>query len=127
MGNDNRDLSYVVRLIPLHVLNLVKQSIFSLFCIILLSNMSTSDLKGIFIRISVLGDGVGNVLSSLDSQSGGPKSLYDHQMDRFTGSLQFNSWTSLINRDCLGLGFYNHVTSELNHLLFGWVACEKAG
>ena len=78
VGNDNQDLSYVVRLILLHVFKSGQtNSIFSLFCIIFLSNTSTSDLKGIFIRICdfgkyapVLGDGVGHVMSALDLQSG---------------------------------------------------------
>ena len=55
MGNDNRDLSYVVRLILLHVLNLVKKSIricdFGKYAL-------------------VLGDSVGHVVSALDLQSG---------------------------------------------------------
>ena len=55
MGNDNRDLSYVVRLILLHVLNLVKKSIricdFGKYAL-------------------VLGDSVCHVVSALDLQSG---------------------------------------------------------
>ena len=78
VGNDNRDLSYVVRLMLLHVSNLVKQTPFLVyFASFFWSNISTSDLKGILIRICdfgkyalVLGDSVGHVVSALDSQSG---------------------------------------------------------
>ena len=78
LGNDNQHLSYVVRLMLLHVLNLVKQTRFLVyFASFFGSNISTSDLKGILIRICdfgkyalVLGDSVGHVVSALDSQSG---------------------------------------------------------
>ena len=78
VGNDNRDLSYVVRLMLLHVLNLVKQTRFLVyFASFFGSNINTSDLKGILICICdfgkyalVLGDSVGHVVSALDSQSG---------------------------------------------------------
>ena len=73
-GNDNRGLSYVVRLMLLHVLNLVKQIQFlAYFASFFGSNINTSDLKGMFIRISdfgkyapVLGDSVGHVVSALN-------------------------------------------------------------
>ena len=78
VGNDNRDLSYVVRLMLLHVLNLIKQTRFLVyFASFFGCNINTSDLKGILIRICdfgkyalVLGDSVGHVVSALDSQSG---------------------------------------------------------
>ena len=74
MGNDNRDLSYVVRLIILHDLNLIKQTPFLVyFASFFGSNNSPSDLKGILIRICdsgkyapVLGGSVGHVVSALD-------------------------------------------------------------
>ena len=74
LGNDNQDLSYVVRLMLLHVLNLVKQIQFLVyFASFFGSNISTSDLKGVLIRICdfgkyafVLGDSVGHVVSALD-------------------------------------------------------------
>ena len=78
VGSGNRNVSYVVRLMLLHVSNLVKQTPFLVyFAQFFWSNISTSDLNGILIRICdfgkhtlVLGDSVGHVLSALDSQSG---------------------------------------------------------
>ena len=62
-------------------------------------------MKGMLICIcdfgkyaAVRGDSIGHVVGAWDLQSGGPKSRYDHQIDRFTGSRQFNSWTLLVNR-----------------------------
>ena len=74
LGNDNQHLSYVVRLMLLHVLNLVKQIQFLVYFVSFFgSNISTSDLKGIFIRICdfgkyapVLGGSAGHVVSALD-------------------------------------------------------------
>ena len=74
MSNDNRDLSYVVRLMLLHDLNLIKQTPFLVyFASFFGSNISTSDLKGILILICdfgkyapVLGGCVGPVVSALD-------------------------------------------------------------
>ena len=73
VGNDNQDLSYVVRLMLLHVLNLVKQTRFLVyFASFFRSNINTSDLKGIFIRVCgfgkyalVLGASVGHVVSAV--------------------------------------------------------------
>ena len=74
VGNDNRDLSYVVRLMLLHVLNLIKQTPFLVyFASFFGSNISTSDLKGMLILTCdfgkyapVLGDSVVHVVSALD-------------------------------------------------------------
>ena len=68
VGNDNRDLSYVVRL------KFGQQTQFLVyFASFFGSNISTSDLKGILIRICdfgkyafVRGDSVGHVVSALD-------------------------------------------------------------
>ena len=106
VGNDNRDVSCVVSVILQHVLNLIKQTPFLVyFASFFWSYISTSDLKGMLICLcdfgkyaAVQGDSIGHVVDACDLQSGGPKSRYDHQIDRFTGSLQFNSWTSLVKR-----------------------------
>ena len=125
VGNDNRDISCFVSLILQHVLNLVKQTPFLVyFASFFWSYISTSDLKGMLICICDFGkyaavreDSVGHVASARDLQSGGSKSRFDLQIDRFTGSLQFNSWTSLVNRVWL-------LSIELNHLfLVIWVGC----
>ena len=56
VGNDNRDLSYVVRLMILHDLNLIKQTPFLVyFASFFGSNISTSDLKGMLIHICDFG------------------------------------------------------------------------
>ena len=106
VGNDNRDVSCVVSVILQHVLNLIKQTPFLVyFASFFFELYQHFSLKGMLICLcdfgkyaAVQGDSIGHVVDACDLQSGGPKSRYDHQIDRFTGSLQFNSRTSLVKR-----------------------------
>ena len=76
---------------------------------------------GQILAFNFLGGQHGRVVSTSDSQSGGPEfeSHSDHQLDLFLGSPEFNSSTTLVNSQLvcfLPVGVFNHVMFDLDYL-----------